>query len=130
MDDQISNKIGRMIQTAEDWKIFIEQYVSLIENEFAIWEAKISDSANIHDLAVAMPALITLVNTLGYFRGQDGVFSSLNMGIRLEMNNQLYEYENTFNKRLQKLIDVIMQSEEKNIYIQTLQNYFINSRIG
>jgi len=130
MDDQISNKIGRMIQTAEDWKIFIEQYVSLIENEFAIWESRISEPTNIHDLAVAMPALITLVNTLGYLRGQDGVFSRLNMGIRLEMNNQLYEYENTFNKRLQKLIDVIMQSEEKNIYIQTLQNYFINSRIG
>lgn len=75
----------------------------------------------------SMPALISLVNTVGYLRGQDGMF----LGIRPEdpdMQRDLYKNEDEFEARLQKLIDGIRGSEFSNEYQKRLQEYFITSR--
>jgi hypothetical protein len=73
-----------------------------------------------------MPALISLVNTVGYLRGRDGVF--LNIRPQTEDQAEFYKYEDQFEKRLDKLIDVIMDSDEKDFYKERLESYLVKSR--
>lgn len=73
-----------------------------------------------------MPAIISLVNTVGYLRGQDGMF--LDIRPRTENQNEFYGYEDLFEKRLNKLIDILMDSDEKDFYQERLESYLIKSR--
>lgn len=73
-----------------------------------------------------MPAIISLVNTVGYLRGQDGMF--LDIRPRTENQGEFYKYEDQFETRLDKLIDILMDSDEKDFYIERLESYLIKSR--
>jgi hypothetical protein len=112
------------IQTAEDYMSFVEKYITLLDQQMAKAE-KWASEKDFRGVAQLMPALISLVNTVGYFRGQGGMF----VGIRPSADqSKLYDFENIFEKRLNALIDMIMLSNERQYYEQRLNSYYIGNR--
>jgi len=116
------------IKNENEWKQFVEQFVTLLDTEMTRWEEKAKDQTYITELIHAMPALISLVNTVGYLRGQDGMFDHLGPEIRHATTQKNYEYEDELESRLNKLIDIILQSKEKDYYTQRLDSYFTKVR--
>jgi hypothetical protein len=116
----------KQLSTADEYIEFVREFVTLLDEQFSMWEDWAKNKEKLHDLARQMPAIISLVNTVGYLRGQDGVF----LDIRPQTGNQseFYEYENEFEKRLDKLIDILMESDEKDFYKERLESYLVKSR--
>ena len=73
-----------------------------------------------------MMALIALVNTVGYLRGQGGMF--LDIRPMTSHQKQLYAYEDMFEVRLNRLIGIILNSEVNEFYKERLDAYFIKAR--
>jgi hypothetical protein len=135
------------ITTTDEYISFVEKFVTLVDQELSKYEemvlvekgaVTIVDQGeskpelfyvihSIHDVASHMPALISLVNTVGYLRGQDGVFVDFRPSVGRKQND-LYELENLFEKRLEALIDKILGSKEKSYYLQRLDSYFTKTR--
>lgn len=120
------NDFKANINNQEEYILFVKQFITLLDEQFNVWEEESQHESGLHSLSESMPAIISLVNTVGYLRGQDGVF--LNIRPRTDMQNKLYKLEDIFEKRLQKLIDVLMQSPAKEYYLKRLQKYFIDAR--
>jgi hypothetical protein len=114
------------LSTGKDYTTFVREFVTLLNKEFNIWEERVKNQEKLHELANKMPALISMVNTVGYLRGQDNIF----VDIRPYTKNQgeFYNYEDLFEKRLQKLINALSSSKEENRYQERLQKYFIETR--
>ena len=115
------------ISSAEEYMEFVQKFVSLLDKQMLIFEQSVNtDQSNLIELLRAMPALISLVNTVVYLRGQDGMFFDLQpSGLD---RKALYGYEDDFELRLNKLIDLLMDSNIAGEYRQRLTNYFIESR--
>lgn len=120
LEDQIK------INNQEDYLNFFNKYITLLDRQLKIAEENIENEVEIYSIIEMMPALISLVNTVGYLRGQDGMF--LNIRPRTDKQDELYKYEDLFEKRLKKLIDTIMQSKGKDYYLKRLQQYFVDYR--
>jgi len=116
----------RQLSTPEEYTNFVMGFVTLVDEQLSVWENRAKNKENLHDLARQMPAIISLVNTVGYLRGQDGMF--LDIRPRTENQSEFYKYEDLFEKRLNKLIDILMDSEEKDYYKERLESYLIKSR--
>lgn len=107
----------------------VERFSGLVDKEMKKTESE-ENPGRIHAIALRLPALISLVNTIGYLRGQDGVF----LDIRPEdmhgsgRQGDLYKNEDEFEKRLQNLIDEVGTSEEASFYRETLERYYITAR--
>ena len=105
-----------------DYASFFNQFIELANQEFLKWEKLSEEPKNLHDLARHLPALISINNTVGYLRGQDGCF--LDFGPRTEQQNHFYEQEDLYEKRLSVLISKVMNSPEKDYYEKRLHSYF------
>ncbi len=116
----------RKIATSEEYAEFVRKFATLLDEQLVDGEDRAKKQENLHDLAWQMPAIISAVNTLGYLRGQDGMF----LGHRDNSDDQkeFYGYEDLFETRLNKLIDVMMSSAEKEYYQERLESYFVKSR--
>ena len=85
--------------SAEEYTDFVRKFVALLDQQFQEYEQcakNLKDSNDLYRLAVVMPALICLVNTVGYLRWQDDMF----LKIRPRTNNQkeFYNYEDCLKK--------------------------------
>ena len=116
----------QQLPTAEEYTKFVREFATLLDKQLSVWEDRAKNKENLHELARQMPAIISLVNTVGYLRGQDGMF--LNIRPRTENQNEFYGYEDLFEKRLDKLIDMLMDSDEKDFYKERLESYLIKLR--
>lgn len=116
------------VENAEEYANLVRAFVTLLDKQFTIWEECAKDSKDLHELARRMPALISLVNTIGYLRGQDGVFLDVRPGT--ENQEEFYGYEDAFEKRLQQLIDMLIDSDERKFYRLRLDSYFVKFRTG
>lgn len=116
----------QQLSTADEYTKFVREFVTLLDEQFSIWEDRAKNNEELHDLARQMPAIISLVNTVGYLRGQDGVF--LDIRPQTENQTEFYKYEDQFEKRLDKLIDILMDSDEKDFYKERLESYLVKSR--
>jgi hypothetical protein len=105
---------------------FVEKFASLLDRQMRSFEHQVITESGLQNVTSAMPALISLVNTMGYLRGQDGIF--LDIRPSTSQQSTLYAYEDFFEARLSKLIETIMQSELKESYKQRLDGYFVKSR--
>ncbi|MDX1535577.1 MAG: hypothetical protein R3346_02355 [Candidatus Spechtbacterales bacterium] len=114
------------LSTAHEYTSFVREFVTLLDKQLAVWEDRVKNKESLHDLARQMPAIISLVNTVGYLRGQDGVF--LDIRPHTENQSEFYKYEDLFESRLVKLIDVLMDSKEKDYYMERLESYLVKSR--
>jgi hypothetical protein len=116
-------------QNQNEYIDMVERFSGLVDKEMKKTESE-ENPGRIHAIALRLPALISLVNTIGYLRGQDGVF----LNIRPEdmhgsgIQGYLYKNEDEFEKRLQNLIDEVGTSEEANFYRETLERYYITAR--
>lgn len=120
---------NRQITNTDEWQTFVEQFVTLLDKEMSKHEEKIKEPSYAVDLVHVMPALISMVNTIGYLRGQDGMIASdMDPNIRIPLTNKIREYENHFEERLDKLIDIILKSDQKEYYEQRLDSYFTKCR--
>ncbi len=113
--------------TPEEYTDFVRGFATLLDKQLTVYEKRAADG-NLHDLALSMPAIISLVNTAGYLRGQDGMF--LDIRPRTESQSEFYGYEDMFEKRLDALITVIMASDEKQNYLERIKGYFVTARSG
>ncbi len=114
------------LSTADEYANFVRAFVTLLDKQLSVWEDYAKNKEELHELAGLMPALISLVNTVGYLRGQDGVFTDLRP--QPENQSEFYRYENLFEERLEKLINIFMSSDEKEYYQERLEFEFIKSR--
>ena len=116
----------KKISTSEEYISFVRRFVTLLDTELKFYEDKEKNKKDLSGLARQMPAIISLVNTVGYLRGQDGIF----LGTRpsTENQNELRKYEDFFENRLNKLIDILISSDLKKSYQERLESYFVKSR--
>ena len=114
------------IVSEKDYMDFVEKFVTLLNMQLEIFEQKTIDKDDLINLVQSMPALISLVNTVGYLRGQGGMF--LEIRSVTASQKQLYSHEDMFEARLNKLIDVVLNSEVEDIYKERLDTYFLKAR--
>jgi len=98
-------------------------FKNLVDKQLEYFE---TDTENNHNLANSLPALISLINTIGYLRGQDEMF--LNFRPRTYKQTYFYQVENEFEKRLEKLITRVLNSKEAEFYKTRLHIYFCDAR--
>lgn len=113
-------------ESPEDYLAFVDSFVSLLDQQMKLVELRVTDPEQVRDVIFQMPAIISLVNTVGYLRGQDGMFFDVRPATYGP--NPLYGYEGHFETRLYHLIEKILNSAEKNEYIDRLEKYFIQAR--
>ncbi len=116
----------KQLFTAEEYTKLVRNFVTLVDEQLKIWEEDTRDKEYLHHLAGRMPVIISLVNTVGYLRGQDCVFVDIRPST--ENQNEFYKYEHLLESRLKKLIDMLMDSDEKEYYIEMLEGYLVKSR--
>jgi hypothetical protein len=116
------NKITR----ADEYIDFVRKFTTLLDEQMSSHEKENLDDNGLLNLATSLPALISLVNTVGYLRGQDGMF--LDIRPRTDSQQELYALEDSFENRLKKLIDTVMKSNQKDFYLDKLNTYFIKAR--
>lgn len=114
------------ITTADEYIDFVRKFTTLLDEQMTHHEKENLDDNELLNLATGLPALISLVNTVGYLRGQDGIF--LDIRPRTDSQHELYALEDGFENRLKKLIDSIMKSNQKDFYLDRLNTYFIKAR--
>ena len=114
------------ITDAESYLNFVREFVTLLDKQFLVWEQRTENNGSLHELALQLPALISLVNTVGYLRGQDGMF--LDIRPRTENQQELYGYEDLFESRLRQMIKKVLDSTERQLYVDTLSSYYIKTR--
>lgn len=119
----------RSPQNQDEYIDMVERFSGLVDKEMKKTESE-ENPGRIHAIASRLPALISLVNTIGYLRGQDGVF----LDFRPEdmhgsdIQGYLYKNEDEFEKRLQNLIDEVGTSDDASFYRETLERYYITAR--
>ncbi len=113
------------ITTAEEYVDFVRKFATLLDMQMRRYEDDLTDQSLIN-LSRQMPALISAVNTMGYLRGQDGMF----LDLRPMTNNQqeFYALEDGFEVRLSALIDYLMNSSQKDFYLERLDSYYVKVR--
>ena len=116
----------RKIESGEAYTEFVRAFATLLDQQLTLLEGYMNGKEGAHNLIQQMPALISLVNTIGYLRGQDGMF--LDIRPSTENQKEFYEYEDLFEKRLSTLIDFILNSDEKEYYRERLESYFVKAR--
>ena len=60
----------RQLSTADEYTNFVREFVTLLDKQLTIWEDRAKNKKELHELARQMPAIISLVNTVGYLHGQ------------------------------------------------------------
>ncbi len=113
------------ITTAEEYVDFVRKFATLLDKQMRRYEDDLTDQ-NLINLSRQMPALISAVNTMGYLRGQDGMF----LDFRPMTNNQheFYALEDGFESRLSALVDHVMNSSQKDFYLERLDSYYVKVR--
>lgn len=115
------------ITTVEEYKRVVEAFYYLVDEEMK-WAETIKEKNDHSGLSVGMPKLISLVNCIGYLRGQDNAFLDIRpAGVSQELQKELYRYENEFEARLHKLILYLNASPSKVYYKECLEQYFIKA---
>lgn len=64
----------KSITTANQYLTPVRQYVTLLDKQLKVMEKASKKKKQVRDVVESMPALISLVNTVAYLRGQDGMF--------------------------------------------------------
>jgi hypothetical protein len=114
------------ITTADEYLDFVRKFATLLDEQLCRYEKDTLGENELQELASHLPTLISLVNTVGCLRGQDGMF----LDIRPKTDNQqeLNDLEVGFENRLQKCIDIIMNSNQREFYLSKLSTYFVQAR--
>lgn len=118
--------IFQKFESEEQYKKFVEQFYYLVDGELKKSE-KLQEENDHRNIAFTIPKIISLINTIGYLRGEDGVFvDSRPHG--LSFQNELYGKEQEFEERLYKLIKYVRSSPSADFCKARLEEYFFKNR--
>jgi c-di-AMP phosphodiesterase-like protein len=106
----------------ESYKNFVKDFFAIVSAQFDIREEDVSNN-RLHNLVQSMPMAISLVNTLSYLR-----WGSMMVRPITDNQNELYEYENIMEKRIHKLIQAILSSQENEYYKTKITEYLVKFR--
>lgn len=113
------------IKTPEEYLDFAQKLAYLTDLELSQAEQSVNQG---YDVSQRLPALISMVNTVGYLRGQDGMFGHLEPKLNLEDKKPLFQNEKEFENRLSVMIDKVMFSKYADDYRRALENYYVRVR--
>lgn len=116
------------VTTSDDYITLVEHFSGLVYEEFRLAGADLRQG-RIHEVARILPAFISLVNTIGYLRGQDGVFIEVRPQTP-KYQDALYANELRFEAQLEDFIDTVLASSEASYYKDRLREYFVDARTG
>lgn len=106
---------------------FVSTFVQLLDRELTKRENILREEKDYTTVIAKMPALISLVNTIAYLRGQDNMFVSVQSQIK--DHKKLYAYESFFEKKLQTIIETLISLPDiQASYRNKLEEYFITFR--
>ena len=115
-------------ETAEEYMKMAEQLTALVDAELTRTEKDVQNG-DMHLVVQRMPGLISLVNTIGYLRGQDGLFLEVRPSDVSLYQKELYATEDAMESRLWSIIERICGvSEDRERYIHRLREYFLEWR--
>lgn len=111
--------------TPEEYKHLVANMAGLLDSQMTQREQMLAEQWPEAILHVT-PAMICLVNTIGFLRGQHNIF----LDIRPHTDNQqeLYSYEDFFEKRLNAIIQTILKSDHTDAYRRTISQYLVDWR--
>lgn len=112
----------RPVQSAEEYRVLVEGLSFLTENAFQEVQYDLERGF------ARLPMLMSLVNTIGYLRGQHGMFFEVRP--RTDFQNELYENERHFERRLEELIAKLSGIGKEAEMRQLLESYYVENRIG
>ena len=115
------------VTSAEDYKTLVEQFSFLVDVELKKFE-NITSADEANTAALAAPKLISLVNTVGYLRGQDNAFLEIRPKEVVGFQKDLYANERVFEDKLKNLLNKISSLGQKKIYDYRIDEYFIETR--
>lgn len=114
------------IKTPEAYRQLVEQFSFLADKELQKYEVWASQG-NLHEMALGLPKIISIVNVIGYLRGQDGAFSDIRP--KTDFQPELYKNEDFFEKRLFALITQVNASkQEAPTYKLAVHTYYLKAR--
>jgi hypothetical protein len=119
------------IKTADEYKDLVEKYSWLVDSELKKVEQNIREHpANLDVNIESLPKLISLVNVIGYLRGQGNAFIEVRPDGVAEFQRELYDNEDAFEGRLREIIKAICVDT---IYLEkykaVLDRYFLKARL-
>jgi hypothetical protein len=116
-------------QNTQEYIDIAEKLSALVDQELSRVESN-RHEGRFHDVILRLPAIISAVNTIGYLRGEDGMFLDFRPKDIQEKGVQgaLYANEEAFEHRLQALIDYLSTTKEADFYRETLERYYITAR--
>lgn len=119
------------IKVAEDYKDLVSKYSWLVDSELQKIELNIKEHPANLDMSIeSLPKLISLVNVIGYLRGQGNAFIEVRPEGVAEYQQELYDNEDDFENRLLAAIKTIC-ADPKNLerYEVALERYFVKARL-
>ncbi len=116
-------------QNAQEYTDLVEKFSALVDQELSRVESDQREGMD-HDIALRLPAIISAVNTIGYLRGQDGMFFDFRPQdiIGTGLQGAFYANEDAFESRLQAIINYIGTTKENAFYCERLERYYITAR--
>jgi hypothetical protein len=119
------------IKVAANYKDLVSKYSWLVDSELRKVELNIKEHPVNLDMNIeSLPKLISLVNVIGYLRGQDNAFIEIRPNGVVEYQSELYNNEYAFERRLSDIIKTIC-ADPKNLdrFKITLGHYFVEARL-
>lgn len=113
------------VTTSEEYVEFVRKFATLLDEQMSTIEKK-AETEGVSAVVSQIPPIISLVNTMGYLRGQDGMFLDIRPSTAYQ--KEFYALEDMFEARLYKLVDAIMQSDQKQYYVDRLDKYYMKAR--
>ncbi|MDB5258880.1 MAG: hypothetical protein JWO73_88 [Candidatus Taylorbacteria bacterium] len=109
----------------------VNKYSWLVDSELKKVELNIKEHPAHLDMNIeSLPKLISLVNVIGYLRGQNNAFIEIRPHDVIEYQPELYKNEDAFESRLHAIITTICV-DPKNLALckSTLERHFIEYRL-
>lgn len=116
-----------IFQSAEEYIQFSDTFYRLVVIELDNAESYVAEK-NLSGLVVKMRKLISMVNCVGYFRGQEGGFADPRPEGVSAQQGKLYTQEGECENRLQALIDILCASDQADEYRESLKEYYLQQR--
>jgi len=110
-----------------------EEYIAMVQSFAGLADAEMvraEEEQDMHTLALRLPGLISIVNVIGYLRGQDNFFLDVRPSGLGAHQSDLYALEDAFEKRLNTLIEKVEASPEAENLKTRLETYYILARLG
>jgi hypothetical protein len=115
----------RKMQDENEYKEFVERYYYLADGELRDAESFRARDDH-HEVALLLPQLISIVNIVGYLRGQDNRFVTLRPSTGFQ--SALYEKESEFERRLRALIDFVKATASAALLLESIREYYLKNR--